>query len=71
MTSLGEGLPAEIARVTEIKELYASMRGTPWLNVEPAIANMGEAIADAVQAASDGDVVAMLRAYVRLRGFDV
>jgi hypothetical protein len=63
--------PMRIARVTAIKEIYIGLRGTPGLNVEFAIASMGEAIDHAVRVSAAGDVIQMLLAYESLKGFDV
>jgi len=69
MTSLAEALPAEIARVTEIKEMYQSLRGMPGVNVEPAIHFMTKDIEYAITALAEGDVVQMLRCYEVLKDY--
>lgn len=70
MASLAEALPAEITRVSGVRDMYMSMRGTPGLNVEFAIQNMTDAIARATRIAASGDVLEMLRVYEELKGFE-
>lgn len=69
--SLADALPAEIKRVTAIKEEYAAMRGMPQINVEPAIFMMTRSIDAAVKASAEGDVVGMTRALADLQGYSL
>ena len=70
MASLATALPAEIERVIELRRQYESLRGTPGVNVEPAVAMMSAAISRALKSTGSGDVVEMLRAYEELKGFE-
>lgn len=65
-TSVGEALPDEIARVTKLIAIYASLPGGAG---RFAIAMMQRAIKSAADAMVGGDVVAMVRAYDELKGF--
>lgn len=64
--SVGEALPDEIARVTKLIALYATLEGGAG---RFAIAMMQRAIKSAGDAMVSGDVVAMVRAYDDLKGF--
>lgn len=70
MKTLAEALPDEINRVRKIIDMYKSMRGTPGLNVEPAIALMEASVSGAIKAAASGDVIHMLGVLRDLQGFD-
>lgn len=64
--SLGEALPAEMARVRDqLIPLYLSC-GTAGV---PAATMMRMSLDAAAKAMAEGDVVAMLRAYEDLKGF--
>lgn len=65
-TSVGDALPDEIARVTQLIATYASLEGGVG---GFAIAMMQRAIRSAADAMLAGDVVAMVRAYDELKGF--
>lgn len=67
MPSLAEALPAEIARVSAVKERYVGLRGMRGVNVEPGIALIGLSLETAIKASGSGDVVAMLLAYEDLK----
>lgn len=66
MTSLAEALPAEQARVRELKERYMTSGSAAYwcagFLMEPALQR-------AEQAVMSGDVIAMLAAYEDLKGF--
>lgn len=70
MSSLAIELPKEINRVRELQDEFKSMRGMPNVMVEPQIAMMEGAITAAINASSSGDVIAMLRAYENLKGYE-
>lgn len=65
MNSLAEALPAEQARVRELKELYLSIGDAG----KPAAYMMEMSLQRAEQAIMSGDVIAMLAAYENLKGF--
>lgn len=65
-TSVGEALPDEIARVTQLIAIYAALDGGVG---GFAIALMQRAIKSAAAAMVAGDAAAMVRAYDELRGF--
>lgn len=66
MSTLGEDLPREIARVRdEVMPVYKSIGP----NGAPALALMQLEIDTAVKAMVEGDVVAMIRAYQSLQQF--
>lgn len=67
--SLAEALPAEIIRVGKLKEQFLELRA-PDVWVEPAIFLLTRSIENAVRASSSGDVLAMLRAYEDLKGYE-
>lgn len=68
MNTLADALPAEQARVRELLKEYRS----PLLGGagELAARMMEAALQTAERAATSGDVVAMLRSYEELRGFN-
>ena len=70
MSSLAEALPAEINRVRAVQDTYKQLRGMPNVIVEPQIAMMEASIQAGIAAGSAGDVVAMLRAYENLKGWE-
>lgn len=70
MANLAEALPAEINRVREIQDTFKELRGMRNIIVEPQIAMMERDISDAIAASAEGDVVAMLRAYERLKEYE-
>jgi hypothetical protein len=63
--TLGDALPAEIARVQELLPLYTEVGPTAGF----AISMMQASLAKAVRALASGDVAAMLRAYEDLKGY--
>jgi hypothetical protein len=63
--TLGDALPAEIARVEGLLPLYAEAGPAAGFS----IAMMQHSLRAATQALASGDVVAMLRAYEDLRGY--
>jgi hypothetical protein len=65
--SLGEALPEEIARVSEIIKMYESI-GPPGMF---AAAMMKGSIKMAVSALANGDVVAMIRCYQDLKQYEL
>lgn len=65
MTSLAEALPAEQARVRELKEQYLSIGPAG----RPAAFLMEQSLRRADQAVMSGDVIAMLMAYEDLKRF--
>ncbi|CAN5572008.1 hypothetical protein BH10PSE14_BH10PSE14_06170 [soil metagenome] len=70
MTSLAEALPAEINRVRAVQDTYKELRGMPNVIVEPQIAMMEASIQAGINANASGDVVAMLRAFEDLKGWE-
>jgi len=62
--TLGDALPREIARVTKLIELYATIPTGVF-----AIAMMRQSLAHASKAMIEGDLVEMIRAYEDLKGF--
>ena len=64
--SLGDALPAEIARVQALLPLYASCGPAAGF----AIAMMQRSLNAATQALATGDVVAMLHAHEDLKGYE-
>jgi hypothetical protein len=70
MGSLATELPNEINRVRKLQDEFKSLRGMSNVIVEPQIAMMEGAIQQAIKASSSGDVVAMLRAYENLKGYE-
>lgn len=70
MSSLATELPREINRVRELQDEYKSLRGMPNVIVEPQIAMMEGALRAAIASSSSGDVIAMMRAYENLKGFE-
>ena len=69
--TLGDALPKEIARVRdEVMPAYLALRDMPNVMVEPALTMMRAAMDAASKAMIEGDVVAMLRAYKDLKGFE-
>jgi hypothetical protein len=70
MSSLAVELPAEINRVREVQDQFKELRGMPNVMVEPQIAMMERDISAAIAASASGDVVAMLRAYEALKGWE-
>lgn len=67
MSSLGEDLPKEIARVRQAQDVYKSMHGEPGINVEFAIMVLEIAIQEGVEASISGDVARMMLAYEDLK----
>lgn len=70
MSSLATELPNQINRVRALQDEYKALRSMPNVIVEPQIAMMEGAIQAAVCAASGGDVIAMIRAFESLKGFE-
>lgn len=70
MTSLAEALPAEINRVRAVQDTYKELRSLPNVIVEPQIQMMEHAIQAGISASVSGEVVAMLRAFEELKGWE-
>lgn len=69
--TLADALPREITRVRdEVMPAYLALQGMPNVMVEPALAMMRMSLDAASKAMIEGDVVAMLRAYEDLKGFE-
>jgi len=69
--TLGDGLPREMARVRdEVLPQFLALRGLPNVICEPQIAMIRQALDAAARAMASGDVVAMLRAYQDLKGYE-
>jgi hypothetical protein len=68
-TNLVGGLGEEIERVTKIRSLYESLRGTPGVNVEFAIAMMNASLKNAQTALNGGEIEPMMAAIEDLRTF--
>lgn len=67
MSSLGEDLPREMARIRDqVMPAYMAI-GTAGAF---ALAMMRKDLDDAARAMAEGDVTGMLRAYEALRGYD-
>lgn len=69
MSSLATELPNEINRVRAVQDEYKSLRDMPNVMVEPQIAMMERDIQAGISAASGDDVLAMLRAFEALKGW--
>jgi hypothetical protein len=70
VSSLATALPAEINRVRAVQDTYKELRGMPNVIVEPQIMMMEAAIQAGIAASANGDVIAMIRAYESLKGFE-
>jgi hypothetical protein len=70
MSSLATELPNQINRVRRIQAEYMSLRGMPNVMVEPQIGMMERDIQAAITASASGDVIAMLRAFECLKGYE-
>lgn len=70
MDSLATALPDEIARVRKLRDEFASLRGMRNVIVEPQIAMMDAEIDQATRACASGDVIAMLRCFESLKGYE-
>lgn len=68
--NLADALADEQARVRELRDEYASCRGMPMVNVEPALVLMDHALSQAEKAAASGDVLEVMKAYNTLMGFE-
>lgn len=69
--TLGEALPKEMARVRDqVMPAYLACHGMPNVIVEPALAMMRASLDAAARAMIEGDVVAMLRCYEDLKGYE-
>jgi len=69
--TLGEALPKEMARVRDsVLPAYLACQGMPNVIVEPAIAMMRASLDAAARAMIEQDVVAMLRCYEDLKGYE-
>lgn len=66
VVNLVEGLSREIARVTELRGQYESVRG-PGVLVEPQIRMMNSAIEIGHKAMGSGDILAMASIYTALK----
>lgn len=66
MTTLGEALPREMARVTALIELYAKLPSNAGAF---AIFMMRKDLADATTALAVGDVATMARIYAELKEY--
>lgn len=67
--NVAEKLAREIARVTELRGQYESLRGMPQVNVEPAIAMLNAALERAKRAAGLDDALTQIAAVLDLEGF--
>jgi hypothetical protein len=70
MPSLATALPDEINRVRQLQDEYKSLRAMPNVMVEPQILMMEAAITRAISASASGDVIAMLRSFEELKGYE-
>jgi hypothetical protein len=70
VSNLAEALPEEIARVRGVQAIYKELRSMSNVIVEPQIAMMEHAIREATKACAAGDVIAMLRWYEELKGWE-
>lgn len=70
MSSLAIELPNEINRVRAVQDEFKALRALPNVIVEPQIAMMEHDIQAAIAASANGDVVAMLRSYEALKGWE-
>lgn len=69
--TLGEALPREMARVRDkVMPAYLALRHMPNVIVEPQLNLMRMDLNNAAKAMAEGDVVAMLRAYEALKGYN-
>ena len=66
--SLGEALPKELIRARGLVEHYVGLRGTPGVNVEPAIVVLNGFISVAEKAMIEGDLPTMIHVYQSLKG---
>lgn len=64
--SLGEALPAEMARVRDLIPIYLSVGPTSAF----AVAGMRADLDAAAKALAEGDVIEMLRVYKELQGWN-
>ncbi len=67
--NVAEKLAREISRVTALRCRYVALRGTPQVNVEPAIAMMSSALENAFLAAGVDDGITQMNAIAVLEGF--
>ena len=67
--NVAEKLASEISRVTTLRCVYVALRGTPQVNVEPAIALMSLALIRAIKAAGVNDAFTQMEAVEELEGF--
>ena len=65
MTTLGDALPAEMARVRKLKEQYLSLGSAGAFGA----AMMEASLQAADRVSISGDVVAMIQAYEDLKGY--
>lgn len=70
MSNLAEALPAEINRVRAVQDTYKELRSLPNVIVEPQIAMMEACIQAGIKASASGEVIAMIRAYEDLKGWE-
>lgn len=71
ISTLADALPREMARVRdEIMPQYLALRGMPNVIVEPQLAMMRASLDAAAKAMAAGDVVAMMRCYQDLKGYE-
>jgi hypothetical protein len=69
--TLGDALPKEMARVRDqVMPAYLACQGMPNVCVEPALYMMRASLDAAARAMIEGDVVAMLRCYEDLKGYE-
>jgi hypothetical protein len=66
MTNLAEGLPQQQQRVRDLMAVYRSIGNAGVF----ALMMMEQAMQRADKAAAEGDVVAMIRSYEELKGFE-
>lgn len=70
MSSLATALPDQIQRVSRLRDEFVALRGMPNVIVEPQIAIMTAEIDRATRACASGDVIAMLRCFESLKGYE-
>lgn len=69
--TLADALPREMARVRDqVLPQFLALRGMPNVIVEPQIIMIRAELDEAARAMAHGDVVAMLRAYESLKGYE-
>lgn len=69
--SVGSEMPGAIARARMVRDQLIELRGTPGVMVEPQITIITAEIDRAVAALASGDVVAILRSYEEIKGYEI